>query len=456
MTSITLMTAISFILFMSAGITGPVSSLYVESLGASYAAIGLLGTVTSLMSILFSYVWGRASDHLGQRKAFLVSSLAALGAIQGLVAVAPSYGWLFPLRIVSSIAQAAYGTSSLALMGDLLEQRAGERGRRMGTFRGLASLGFGLMAFLSGSIADRLSLRVPFALSALLLVAAFVLALRVREPAAGRRRGGRLTLQEGAGALWVGLVLAWAGIRRAVAGLLTPAGRGLPSSSGSGSEAADDAGARLPLAPLLISAFLWSLVTGAVYAVWANYMVSELGYSPTAMSRLWALASTSEFPLMILAGWLSDRIGRLPMLSLGFLAWAVVFAGYVFAPAMPWIVAIQLTRGFAYSAFTATAMTYATEVRSRARRGEASGLYSSAGGIGSILGSSMGGVLTELTGFRPMIGTNAALIFGGAVYLAVASVQHRRRLGAYGQGGVRSSEQGADAAGDAEVDVRKA
>ena len=61
-------------------------------------------------------------------------------------------------------------------------------------------------------------------------------------------------------------------------------------------------------------------MTGAVYAVWANYMVSELGYSQTAMSALWSLASTSEFPLMILAGWLSDRLGRLPMLSLGFLA----------------------------------------------------------------------------------------------------------------------------------------
>jgi MFS family permease len=106
----------------------------------------------------------------------------------------------------------------------------------------------------------------------------------------------------------------------------------------------------------------------------------------------------------------------------------VVFAGYVFAPAMPWIVAIQLTRGFAYSAYTATAMTYATEVRSRARRGEVSGLYSSSGGIGSILGSSMGGVLTQLTGFRPMIGTNAVLIFGGAVYLAMMSVRHRRRV----------------------------
>jgi len=56
--SLHLMTLVSFIVFMSRGITGPVTSLYAESLGASYASIGLLGTVASLSMILFGYLWG--------------------------------------------------------------------------------------------------------------------------------------------------------------------------------------------------------------------------------------------------------------------------------------------------------------------------------------------------------------------------------------------------------------
>ena len=179
--------------------------------------------------------------------------------------------------------------------------------------------------------------------------------------------------------------------------------------------------------PLLASAFLWTLATGAVYAVWANYMVSELGYTQAAMTRLWSLASTTEFPLMIVAGWLSDRIGRLPMLSLGFVAWTVVFAGYVLFPQMPWIIGVQLVRGFAYSAYTATAMTYATEVRSRAQRGWVSGLYSTSGSVGSILGAAMGGLQTEWMGFRAMIGTNAGLVFVGALYVAGVAGLRRRR-----------------------------
>ena len=179
---------------------------------------------------------------------------------------------------------------------------------------------------------------------------------------------------------------------------------------------------------MLIAAFLWSLTTGAVYAVWANYMVGEQGFSQTQMSRLWALASLSEFPLMILAGQLSDRLGRLLMLSLGFFAWTIVYLGYIVVPFMPWILLIQLTRGFAYSAFTATAMTYATEVRAKAERGRMSGLYSTAGSIGAILGSTMGGALAQFAGTRTMILVNAALIFGGALYLALATVQHRTRI----------------------------
>jgi MFS family permease len=420
MSNVTRMTLITFILFMSLGITGPVNSLYVASLGANYVEIGLLGTVTSLTVIIFGFVWGQASDKLGDRKAFLVAGLAAMALIHGLIAIAPSYQYLFPLRALGAVAMAAYTTSSLALMGDLLERRTTSRGRRMGIYRGLGSLGFGLMAFASGSVADQFSLRAPFGLAALFLLVAFLLSLTVQEPrvSPGVRRMPSANVQTLLTVVGRGSVEAL----NTLVAVLRPRAHELRSERSGGGRG--DA-SRLPLTPLLVSAFLWSLVTGAVYAVWANYMVDALGYSQAAMTQLWALASLSEFPLMIAAGWLSDRLGRLEVLCLGFGSWTLVFLGYVIAPWMPWILLIQLNRGFAYSAYTAAAMTYATEVRSREQRGTASGLYNSAGGLGAILGSSMGGIQTQWMGFRAMIATNAALIFGGAVYLAAAAKQAR-------------------------------
>jgi MFS family permease len=430
---VTLLTIISFVLFMSVGITSPVSSLYAEFLGASYVVIGLLGAATSLTTIFFSYVWGRASDQLGQRKIFLAAGLATLAVGRGLMAVVPSYGYLFILNVLSSTAQAAYGTSSLALMGDLLERRAGERGRRIGTFRGLGSLGFGLTAFLSGSLADRFSIRVPFLLSGLGLVVAFLLTLKVEGPSSDP--AARMTLR-GRRGFWRLVVASTRDATRSMIAQLAVLARrrfesGQPAETGTASVVRDAETERsgwLPLTPLLLSAFLWSLAFWAVYSVWPNYMVSELGYTQADVGRLWSLAALTEFPMMILSGWLSDRVGRLPMLGVGFLTWSLIFAGYVFVPVMPWIIVIQLTRGFAYSAFTATAMTYAAEARPRSQRGWVSGLYSSSSGIGTILGSLVGGSLAQFFGFRAMILANGVLFLGGAAYLAVVAIRQAARV----------------------------
>ncbi|MGC9347495.1 MAG: MFS transporter [Anaerolineae bacterium] len=398
----TRLTLIAFLLFMARGMTGPISSIYVRSLGASYLAIGLLGTVTSVTTIAASYLWGRASDRIGRRKDFLAGGLAVLAVCFVALTLAPGYLLLFPLYVLMATAQSAYDMASLALMGDWLEVRGrqrvsggrADRGRRMGAYRGLASLGFGLMAFVSGTIADRLSLRSPFGVASGFFAVAFVLALSVQEAPVEERDAGRPGPKP----------------RAAQVTARPDAGSGAPA---------------LPLMPLLVAALLWSLVVGAVYAVWGNYMVEALDYTPAQMTRLWALASLSEFPLMMLAGWLSDRVGRLPMLSLGFLTWGAVFVGYLVAPYMPWIVLVQLMRGFAYSAHTATAMTYAAEVRARSERGRISGLYGTAGALGSIVGSSLGGALTEYVGFRALIGAGAGIIFAGAAYLAGATWRHR-------------------------------
>ena len=317
---------------------------------------------------------------------FLVGGLAGGSIVSVLLALAPSYVYIFPLQIIWALTEAAYQTSSLALMGDLLERRRG-RGRSMGIYRGMGSLGFALMAFFAGNIADRTSLRVPFALAGALFALTFLLALFVRED--------RSTTKPQIG------------------------------DDTSPHTPTTVEGPRLPLTPLLVSAFLWTLAFNALLAVWPNYMVGQLGYTRTAMSRLWGLAALTEFPMMIAAGWLSDRIGRLPVLSLSLLCWTGVFLGYAFVPVPPWIFVIQIARGVCLSAFTVTAMTYATEITSQAERGRISGLYSAALGVGAMMGGTLGGSLTQLLGFVPMILTSAGLMFGGGIYMAGIYVRWR-------------------------------
>jgi len=386
------LTWIGVALYMARGVTGPVSSLYARSLGASYLAIGLLGSVSSLAAVSFTYALGWVSDRIQRRKAFIVLALGTLVMVFGAMSIVPAYGYLYPLAIVGAVAQTTYDTTSLALIGDLLDKRARTRGHRTGIYRGLCSLGFGVMAFLAGSIADRFALTAPYRIAALCFAGAMVAALWIREP--------RRVIPE----------------------------RPIPPDGPKAMLSSEPLPrARLWLSPLAVAAFLWALVTGAVYAVWANYMVSELGYSQTMVGRLWAVAALTELPWMILAGALSDRIGRSTVMSLSFVAWSGVFAGYLLAPEMPGILIVQLLRGFAYGAFTAPAMAYATEMRERSERGRASGVYGTALGIGSIAGASSGGVLVELLGFRAMIAVNGLVIFAGALYLGWIAIRGSRK-----------------------------
>jgi MFS family permease len=428
MHAFTLLTLIGFFLFLSRGITGPVSSLYAESLGASYVAIGMLGTASSFTAVAANTFWGGFLDRLARRKAILVLGLVLLAAGDVLIALAPDYRFLYAWYVLNAVAQAAYGTASLALMGDLLDDRAKARGRRVGAYRGLGSLGFGLMALNAGFIADRLSLRAPFGIAGGLVLAGALIALLIKEPS---QPGGRPLAAE----LWAALVAMPGTLSRSLRQRVTRLRIPRPTIGTRTRQTAESSVAHLlPLAPLLVASFLWSLSMGAVYSVWANYMVTEIGYTPTVMSRLWALASLSEFPLMILAGWLSDRTGRLPMLCLGFIAWAMVFTGYIVAPVMPWILGVQLVRGFAFSAFTIAAMAYATEVRGQEQRGRVAGLFGSAGGLGAILGGATGGTLTQWLGFRPMLAVNVTLVLAGAVYIGIAALRlHLRMRGAHAQ-----------------------
>lgn len=66
------LTLIAFLLFMARGMTGPLSSVYWRVWGASYLAIGFLGTLTSLTAVGASYLWGQASDRLSRCRPFLL------------------------------------------------------------------------------------------------------------------------------------------------------------------------------------------------------------------------------------------------------------------------------------------------------------------------------------------------------------------------------------------------
>jgi MFS family permease len=338
--------------------------VYIGTLGAGTGQIGLLFASYQASSLASQYWWGRFSDRLGRRKPLVLLGTAGLSVAYLGIAGSGHYSWLFAVRALEGVALAAYSIGSLALIGDLLEDQAG-RGRLMGTYRTFGSLAFAVAALTGGWLADRYGQRVPLLAAASCYALACALSARIRErPAEAPRE---------------------------VAAAPADPGATLP----------DDARARRALWSFLGLLFAGMFSTTAGVSLWPVDM-KEIGYSQTAIGGLWALAALGEAPCMILAGHLADRWGRKPIMLAGFVGMSLVFLAYAFSPTLGWIVGVQLLRSMAYASFESTALLYATELGLRRQRGRLVGLYYSAGGLGGIAGSAVGGSVAQLAGMAPM------------------------------------------------------
>ncbi len=366
-----LLTLIFGLMYVTIGVGSPLMSLYLQDLGASYDHIALIMTSVAATALVSNYYWGRLSDKLGRRKPFLVGGLFTMILTYTALSRVPSANWAWPVLVLNGAALAAYTTPSLALIGDLLAG-SGQRGRRMGIYRGVASLTFALGAVSGGRIADATSIATAIGLCAAFYGLALIFALTLKEPKAVQKR-------------------------EAV-----------------GESTAIPAAERVP-ARFLVGVALWVAGIGAATSMWPNYM-STLGYSKTTISSLWGFAAFWEVPGMVLVGHLSDLFGRVPLLAAGGLGVGLVMGGYILLSSfLPGLIGVQFLRGFAYAGYTASAMTFAAEWGTDRSRGHNSGNYNAATGGGQLLGTLMGGTLAQYFGFQTLFALCAVVAVSSAV-----------------------------------------
>ena len=378
MNSIRLLTLISAIFYIAIGISSPLITLYLQALGASYAQISLILGSVVITTFFANYLWGWLSDRLGRRKPLLITGLLILATSFFLLSWAPSGSYAWAARVFEGLGTAAYGTLSLAIMGDLLEAEK-QKGRRMGIFRGIGSFGFAIGASIGGILADATSIATTLMLCSAIYLVAAACALTIRE------------VTSVAPASIVNRQLPTLNPRQILINLQS-----------------------LPVL-FLIGVLFWSAAHSASASMWPNYMQS-LGYSKTAITNLWGLAALVEFPAMVGAGALSDLFGRAPLLIAGGSFIALTNLGYLFlAGIFPLLLLVQVVRGFGFGSYTTTAMTFATEQSVQSTRGSKSGLFNTVSSAGSLVGSSLGGTLVQLAGFHFLYGVVATLAISSAI-----------------------------------------
>jgi EmrB/QacA subfamily drug resistance transporter len=391
-------------------------------------------------------------DRLGRRRVF-ISGLALFTLASAACALAPSAPALVAARAVQGLGGAAVLPLSLTILTAAFPVR--RRGMIVGVYGGLAGLAVAIGPLVGGVVTEGLDWHWIFWVNVPIGVAASLLSLRLLPESYGPP--ARIDLP--------GVTLVSAGAVCLVWGLVHTGQAGWGSMGTVTTLAVGTAllaaffwwegrapEPMLPLRLLRIRAFAAGnatafLMTGATFAAGffvAQYFQFALGYSPLATGvRLLPWFAT---PMLVspVAGALSDRIGRRPVIAAGLLLQAIGF-GWVSLKASAGagnlqLVLALLAAGIGISMALPTVPTAILSAVPPSDLGKASGISTMMQRFGAVFAIAIAGSVFAAyghlgspagvtDGFRPALAVAAALSLLGAV-TALAIAEPRRRQAA--------------------------
>ena len=353
-----------------------------RTLGAGPAALGLIEGIAESTSSLAKVGAGWWSDKAGRRKPFVVAGYSLATVARSLVGVAANWGQILAIRFFDRLGKGLRTPPRDALLAEIAS--SGDRGRAYGLQRAMDNAG----AF-AGPI-----------------VAAILLKFFIRE----ERTVFLLTLIPGLLAVAV-LVLR------------------IPERK------AKNPAAKVRLEwPPRLPRRLWMLIGIFCFFTLANstdafllLRARDCGVPLWQLPLLWAFFNGAKALFGVPAGALSDRVGRTPLIILGWAIYTAAYVGFAFASSPP---AAWSLFGF-YALFFA-----ATEGAERAMiadltegelRGRAFGVFHGAVGLAALPASILFGLWWKLFGAKTafLIGAALSLVATAALLVFRASMKRR-------------------------------
>jgi MFS family permease len=374
-----------FLCMAGIGFILPYLPLYLHQRGLSESAIGFVWTASALAGLL-QFPLGVWSDRLRARKPFLLAALAVLTAATFLLHGADGVLGLAVLAVLFAENGPCRATvESLAGAEAVHLAPPNQVGSALGALRFWRPIGIMAVALAGGILIDQ-----HYALDSILLLLivvqglAFVAALLIHEPQSNPSRDRK--------------------------GAVPPP---LPYGRGSDSIWRDG---RLWAFVVAMVLFHAAAAPGGAYL--GLFVKHDLGASDGFLPYLFVVMMVAWMVLVRPAGRWADRLGRKPLLVLGWSAMTVRLALLAVATSPGQILFIQLLDGLAQGLFGVLAAAWVTDRFADPRRaGAAQVLVGSCLVLGSALGPLLAGLVVPMLGYRGLFALLAGI--AGAATLLV-------------------------------------
>jgi MFS family permease len=370
-------------MFVGYGLIQPLLSLYTSGfVGASYLLVGALVSTIGLVKAGMGPVSGFMSDRYGRRR------MAALGALSVslsivVITLSRASAHLVAAFVLYGLGQALF---FLAIMTSMVEAAGpARRALVLGLYEGVNSFSILAGTWLSGRLTASLGVRPVFGVAAGFSLVSFVACVfLVRET--GVVGGGARLLE--------------------LRGLRDVLSREYVTA--------------------MYSAFLFMYTHSLYLTVMPLYTTLTVrvpdGFLPVLFM---GLSGATAFGSLV-AGPVSDRLGRRVPLAVGMAVAASSFAALLLSASQTALAAASLALGLGAGFFHPVASAVVADVSTAENRGKAFGFYRLARDLGTFAGPAVAGVVTSLLGVGALFALSAGLL---AVGMLLALFAIRETLG---------------------------
>lgn len=148
--------------------------------------------------------------------------------------------------------------------------------------------------------------------------------------------------------------------------------------------------------------------------------LTDLGVAPVWIPLLWSGLHVVKMSSSVIGGALSDRFGRRPMIALGYLWYAAIYAAFAYFTSLPAILPTFLAYGLYFGLTEGAEKAWVADMAPAAARGTAFGMYNAALGFGGLAASLLFGAIWTRVSPAAAFLSGACLALAASVLLYLA------------------------------------